>query len=211
MSETTVASPSGFFTTSLFKSVQITKAAKPRVVIPDDLAADLANVPAMLATMPNTQRLNFDSPEIPSVEAATLLRAQLTQFAEDNGLTLNMPTHKPAHWSRQDADPSTAFEEPDVTEAGEPVLDSDGNPVISRYAYVTKNGAPVNDKDGKPITARWIKDNGVNPAWNVGMNVNFRMTKPKVKESSKNGEVTVTQGTPRGARARSRGNQIINR
>lgn len=75
-------------------------------------------------------------------------------------------------------------------------------------------GQYTDKSTGRVETAKWIDDNGVDPTWNTGTNVTFRLTTKKVKEDTPavdTSTVTTTQGTPRAGARATRGQQIINR
>lgn len=75
-------------------------------------------------------------------------------------------------------------------------------------------GQYTDKSTGRVETAKWIEDNKVDPSWNTGTNVTFRLTVKKPTEdkpATDTTTVTTTQGTPRAGRRASRGHQIINR
>lgn len=202
--QTTNPSPSNTFALSAFGAVSFVK--KSTVHIPDDIRAALAEVPAMLATMPNTLKIHLDlrakNPNATEEDAATF-RAQIKAYAEEHGdLNAYLPVFVDGHWSRKDADkdPSWMVTETDP-ETGKPIAGT------------------IAGSDGKAIPVKWIAPNGVDPTWNTGHDITFRLTYKKSDDdtsdagasASRNGAVTVTQGTPRPVRPKSRGAQILGR
>lgn len=156
---------------------------KVLVPVPADRAADFANIPPYLASdgVPNTFKFSV---EFPTAAEAELFRDQLRSYAEQNDLNAYLPVFVPGHWSRKDADPETGV-------------------------YT------INKATGEMGQAKWIEPSKVDPTWNVGTNVTFRLTFKKQDDNETpavdTATVTTTQGTPRAPRARSRGQQIINR
>lgn len=153
---------------------------KASVQIPANVREALASVPATLATMENTFKINLTIPRTDDMNA-DLMRTWIKAYADEMNLNAYVPVFVAGHWSRKDAD-------------------ANGN--------YTDNGVVK--------SAKWIEPNGVDPTWNTpgSDTVIFRLTNKKPAGDASDVDtttVTVTQGTPRGARARSRGQQIINR
>jgi hypothetical protein len=189
-------SPSGFFALSAFGAVTLVK--KTTVTIPPDVAAALAEVPGILATMESTYKIHLDlrARKADATEQdAEDFRNYIRAYAELHNLNPYLPKHAPAHWTRKDADKDASFR---VTET-----DPETNAPVA---------GTITEKNGTVVPVKWIPDNKVDPTWNVGHDIHFRLTVKKPAAENANGEVTVTQGTPQPARRRtSRGQQILNR
>lgn len=178
--DTTTASPSGFFGLSAFGAVTLVK--KSAITIPDDVRAALAEVPGILATLPNTQKIHLDlraRNANATEQDAEDFRNYIRAYAEERGdLNAYLPVFVDGHWSRKDADAVTGIYGP----------------------------------ADAPEQAKWVKANGVDPTWNTGHDITFRLTVKKSgdDDESGNGEVSVTAGAPRTGRRASRGQQILN-
>jgi hypothetical protein len=160
----------------------VTLVKKSAITIPDDVRAALAEVPGMLATMANTFKIHLD------------LRAGNPGATEADAERFRQ--YIKAYADEMDLNPYVP-----VFVAGH-WSRKDADPVTGQY------------KDGDTMAqAKWVEANGVDPTWNVGHSIVFRLTVKKSTDDSApaSGPVTVTQGTPRAARTRSRGNTIINK
>jgi hypothetical protein len=178
MSKPTLTAPFDF---TVFGAVscEVSKTAQPRVEIPEALSKAFAEIVSFLAT-PGVENTNKIKMEMPDKAAADLLRWQVQQYADDNGLTAYLPKWADAHWNRKEADAVT----------GEYTDKETGKVVQAKW--IPANGGI------DPKTGKW---KGVEKSWNVGTNVTFRITKPKPKDATapKSGNVTVTHTEPKPA------------
>jgi hypothetical protein len=188
MSEQTLTAQIDFSVFGAVKGI-VTKSDKPRVEIPETLAKGFADIVSYLAT-PGVENTNKISMEMPTEAEADTLRAQVQQYADDNGLSAYIPKWADAHWSRKDADQETGIYGTDP-ETGKALT----------AKWIPANGAFVGGK--------W---KGVSKSWNVDTNVTFRITHPKPKDDSPTVDtttVTTTQSEAKPATPASRGRQIL--
>ena len=151
----------------------------PKTVdIPPAVRKALSELRLWFQSQPNNRKWGAN---LPTEADAAKLRAQVAAFAEEEGLNVQFPKFRPAHWSRRDADPITG----EYTVNGE----------TKTAKWIDDSGPEDRTLNvGRQVTFRFSEPGSDDD-------------EPTVDTTT----VTVTQGAPRAPRQRSRGQQILAR